>query len=126
MVKEGLIAPDCEVCKFLRRFGVTDKLINAYHKGEIALTSLPKDIQVKLLRFYHIIPKGGKLQIIESHMKSSHETRELRRKVIEVEVKYALSNPLEYDELRALYRAYYKDWSREELEKIWKDIQTCL
>lgn len=47
---------------------------------------------------------------------------ELRQKVIDTEVKYALNNPPEYDELRALYREYYQDWDKKMLEEIWVDI----
>ena len=48
--------------------------------------------------------------------------QELRSKVVEAEVQHALSNPPEYDELRALYRAYYKGWNKEELQEIWKEL----
>lgn len=43
------------------------------------------------------------------------ETVQLRRQIIDKEVEYALSNPLEKDELEKLYKAYYQDWSKESL-----------
>jgi hypothetical protein len=54
--------------------------------------------------------------------RKQNDPYELRQKVIDTEVKYALNNPPEYDELRALYRKYYQDWDKKLLEEIWADI----
>lgn len=50
-----------------------------------------------------------------SHREEDNETVQLRRQVVEKEVKYALSNPLEKDELKSLYHTYYQAWSKESL-----------
>lgn len=43
------------------------------------------------------------------------KTRRLRMQIINQEVKQALNDPLEKDELKALYKAYYKPWGEEAL-----------
>ena len=56
------------------------------------------------------------IRALEEHfIKTDEETRLLRIQIVDAEVKYALANPLERDELRALYKAYYRTWSKEDI-----------
>ena len=58
------------------------------------------------------------VRALEEHFhEEDEETRLLKIQVINEETKYALNNPLEKDELKALYRIYYQRWNKEDLQK---------
>lgn len=78
--------------------------IEKIQKGHESLS----DVVVKALRKY--LPE------------ETEAVRLLRIQVVAEEVKHALKDPLERDELRALYRAYYQSWSGPDLEKQYAEM----